>query len=188
MQRATIIGLATFIAAAVLTWGRRTFGARSVWFAFFTVWVPMTWLGTISRVAPPRLPASYHRLRAWERDGRIYERLGVTAAKAALRRGPLAVFNPQLHLPEQRTPERLEHLEQKMCEAEASHFMLMCANLGVAARVAARGHVRTAGWMMLFDALMNGYPVMLQRYNRALLHRRFSATAGDRGDRSAGRA
>ena len=26
---------------------------------------------------------------------------------------------------------------------------------------------------MLFDVLMNGYPVMLQRYNRALLYARF---------------
>jgi hypothetical protein len=30
---------------------------------------------------------------------------------------------------------------------------------------------------LLFDTLMNGYPVMLQRYNRALLQQRFPTAA-----------
>ena len=34
---------------------------------------------------------------------------------------------------------------------------------------------------MAFDVLLNGYPVMLQRYNRALLARRFGAPAATGG-------
>jgi hypothetical protein len=30
-----------------------------------------------------------------------------------------------------------------------------------------------AGFTLLFDIVLNGYPVMLQRYNRAMLARRF---------------
>lgn len=173
MRRAIVIGPATVAAVVLLTWGRRRFGAASGRFALLAVWVPMTWLGTISRVAQPRLPNSYHRLRAWECDGRVYERLGVRVAKNLLRRGPLAVFNPQLHLPARRTPEQLAHLEQKMKDAEASHAILLCATVGLAARSARRKRWRSAGSMLLFDAVMNGYPVMLQRYNRALLARRY---------------
>jgi hypothetical protein len=44
-------------------------------------------------------------LRAFDRDGRVYQRLGVRLVKLLLRRGPLAAFNPDLHLPAERTPE-----------------------------------------------------------------------------------
>lgn len=160
----------------MLAWGRRAFGPRSAIFAFLVVWVPMTWLGTVSRVAQPRLQASYHELRRFERDGRAYELVGVRTAKHLLRRGPLAFFNPDLHLPAERTPERLTHLEQRMMDAEASHSILFVATLGVVIHAASRRRWTAAGLTLLFDALLNGYPVMLQRYNRALLHRRFPAS------------
>jgi hypothetical protein len=177
VRRAIVIGPATLTAAALLGWGRRRFGATSARFGFLAVWVPMMWLGTISRVAQPRLPGWYHRLRPWEHDGVVYERLGVTAAKRLLRRGPLAVFNPQLHLPAERTPEQLARLEQKMEDAEASHVILLCATLGLAIYGAKRGRWRFVGSLLLADAAMNGYPVMLQRYNRTLLARRFGEAA-----------
>lgn len=60
-----------------------------------------------------------------------------------------------------------------MQDAEASHAILLGATLGLVADAARRRRWRSAGSMLLFDALMNGYPVMLQRYNRATLARRF---------------
>ena len=94
----------TVIAAVLLVWALRALGARNAWFAFLVVWVPMAWLGTVSRVVRPQLPGAYHDLHPFERDGRLYERLGVGLAKRLLRRGPLAVFNPDVHLPAERTP------------------------------------------------------------------------------------
>ena len=38
--------------------------------------------------------------------------------------------------------------------------------------------VSAAGWIVVFNLLANGYPVMLQRYNRALLHQCFEMAAG----------
>ena len=177
---------ATAIAAVLLVWAVRALGARSALFAFLVVWVPMAWLGTVSRFVRPRLPGAYHDLRPFETDGRVYERLGVGVAKRVLRRGPLAVFNPDLHLPAQRTPENLAHLDQRMRDAEASHGILFIALLGVVAHAAARGWWAAAGWTLLFDVLVNGYPVMLQRYNRARLSLRYSVspTAGPRHARS----
>lgn len=134
----------------------------------------MTWLGTVSRVVTPRLPARYHELRGFERDGaRVYELLGVRVVKALLRRGPLAAFNPDLHLPEEPTPERIAHLDRRMRDAEASHAILFVATLGLGAGARVRGWRTAARWTVLFDVLLNGYPVVLQRYNRALLARRF---------------
>ncbi len=157
----------------LVRWSLRAFGARSVWFAFLVVWLPMVWLGTMSRLAVPQLPERCHALRRFERDGHLYELLGVRLVKRLLRRGPFAVFNPELHLPTEKTPANLARLDQRMRDAEASHLILLVLTLGVIAHAATRSWWSAAGWTLLFNVVVNGYPVMLQRYNRALLHKRF---------------
>lgn len=168
-----LVTCSAVVPLALLAWALRAFGADSLWWAFLVVWVPMAWLGTISRVATPHLPAGWHRLRRFERSGRVYELLGVRVVKWLLRRGPLAVFNPHLHLPAERTPEHLARLEQRMKDAEASHAILLVLTLAVVANALAHGWWAAALWTVVFDLLLNGYPVLLQRYNRALLHTRF---------------
>jgi hypothetical protein len=175
VRKAFLLGGMTVIAVAMLVWSRQVFGARSAVFAFVVVWLPMAWLGIVSRFVRPRLPAGYHALHRLERDGRLYERLGVRLVKRMLRRGPLAVFNPDLHLPVEPTATSLSHLDQRMRDAEASHFILFVLTFGVVVHAAARGWWGAAGWTIVFDVLLNGYPVMLQRYNRTLLSRRFES-------------
>lgn len=174
------LGLAavTPLTVALLVAAYRTFGPYGVGFSFAIVWLPMMWLGTASRVVAPRLPERWHALRPFERDGRLYELLGVRLVKRLLRRGPLALWNPGLHLPAERTPEQLARLEQRMRVAEASHAVLLFLTLAWVAGVAARGQLEAAAWTLFFDVLVNGYPVMLQRYNRALLARRFGPPSG----------
>ena len=179
MGKSLFAAAVTVVAAAMLLFGVRLLGASSAAFAFLVVWVPMTWLGTVSRIFQPTLPPRYHELRDFERDPWLYELLGVRLVKRLLRRGPLAVFNPGLHLPAERSPERLAELEQRMKDAEASHVVLLVAILGVVINAAARGWWVAAGLTLLFDVLMNGYPVMLQRYNRVLLHARFPTMQAD---------
>jgi hypothetical protein len=165
----------TVVGTGLLVWGVATLDPDGVALSFLLVWVPMVWLGTLSRVAPPALPAWWHRLRPFEADGRVYELLGVRLAKRALRRGPMAAFNRHLHLPAERTPAQFARLDRRMRVAEASHTILFVATLGLVATAAANGWWDAVAWLLLFDVVMNGYPAMLQRYNRALLHRRFGA-------------
>lgn len=173
VRKISATAAAVIVAVVALVWARSALGAASGWFAFLVVWVPMVTVGSLSRVVQVRLPARYHELRRFERDGRLYELLGVRFAKLALRRGPLAVFNPQLHLPPDRTPAQLEHLAQRMRDAEASHAVLFVVMLPVVVHAAARGWWPAAALTLVFDVLMNLYPVMLQRYNRAGLAARF---------------
>jgi hypothetical protein len=177
MGRALAVVVATIAAAAVLLMGVRHLGAASGGFAFLIVWAPMAWLGIVSRFVHVRLPPRFHELRRFERRPRLYTVLGVRVVKRLLRRGPLAIFNPGLHLPVEKSPEQLARLEQTMKDAEASHFVLLVATLGVVINAAARGWWLAAALTLLFDVLLNGYPVMLQRYNRALLHDRFPMLA-----------
>jgi hypothetical protein len=167
-----IVGL-TAVGLALLLWALQVLGPRSAAFAFVVVWLPMTWLGTVSRLATPRLPERYHVLRRFENDGHVYELLGVRMAKRLLRRGPLSAFNPDLHLPSEPNVPNLLDLDQRMRDAEASHVILLVSTLAVVAHAAARGWWAAATWTLLFDVVVNGYPVALQRYNRALLHQRF---------------
>jgi hypothetical protein len=175
VRKAILLAGMTVVALALLVWSRQAFGARSAVFAFVVVWLPMAWLGVVSRFWRPRLPAGYHALHRLERDGHLYERVGVRLFKRLLRRGPLAAFNPDLHLPVEPTATNLTHLDQRMRDAEASHFILLVLTFGVVVHAAARGWWGAAAWTVVFDVLLNGYPVMLQRYNRALLGRRIEA-------------
>jgi hypothetical protein len=169
------IGLITVAVGVMLVWAYRAFGPQSVWFALAVVWLPMVWLGVVSRFVQPRLPRRFHRLRAFERDGgRCYELVGVRIAKRLLRRGLLAAFNPDLHLPREPDAARIVLLDQRMQDAEASHAILFVLTLVVVVNAIAHGWLVAAGATLLFDVLMNGYPVMLQRYNRALLARRYA--------------
>jgi hypothetical protein len=173
VERVAKATLATLVAARVLLGAHRRFGPDSRTYALIAVWAPMAWLGTVSHWFAIVLPDGWHRLRPIEADGRAYELLGVRAAKAALRRGPFAAFNPQLHLPTEPTPERLALLDRKMREAEASHALLLVGTAAATVHAHRCGRTTAARWMVLWNLLMNGYPVMLQRYNRALLHQRF---------------
>jgi hypothetical protein len=171
-SRALVIAGASVVAVGVLSWSWKVFDPRSRRFSFVVVWAPMAWLGTISRVVTPRLPERFHELRGWERDGaRLYELLGVRVVKALFRRGPIAAFNPHLHLPLERTPARIAQLDQRMRDAEASHAILFGATTGVALLALVRGWRSTSRWVMVWNVLLNGYPVMLQRYNRGRLTR-----------------
>lgn len=170
---AEVAAVSAAVVAALLTLARRRVGPGSARFALAVVWLPMTGLGTISHVVPFRLPAAWHRLRPVEIDGRFHERLGVPVAKRLLRRGPATLFNPGLRLPADPTPEGVEGLARRMCTAEAAHAVAGLGTLGVAAHAVLRGRWRAAAWTIGLDVVINGYPVLLQRYNRVLLRRRF---------------
>ncbi len=56
-----------------------------------------------------------------------------------------------------------------MCKTETGHFIIGSIVILMAGYALFKGWWETAGWLVLFDILINAYPVMLQRYNRARL-------------------
>ncbi len=172
-----ILVLAASATVMILDPAASALGASSAAFAVIVVWLPMVVLGTASHWITIRLPRRWHALRQWEADGRIYERLGVRVAKTLLRRGPFAAFNPRLHLPEQRSAAEVAALDSRMCEAEATHTILFILTSGVVVHAIARGWLVAAAVSAICNVVMNGYPAMLQRYNRVLLRRRFGPMA-----------
>jgi hypothetical protein len=174
MRKALVVVGMTVVVAVAAVWSWGAFGPRSAWFAFLAVWLPVAWFAVVGQAFRLRLPDRVYALRPVERDGRVYELLGVRYAKRLLRRGPLAVLAPALRLPAEPTPQALAQVEDRMREAEAVHGILLVATFAAVAAAASVGWWDAAGWLLLFDVLVNGYPTMLQRYNRALLARRFA--------------
>lgn len=82
--RFTTIALVTALTGGLLVWAYRGLGPQTVLFALAVVWLPMIWLGIVSRFVRPRLPRRFHRLRRFERDGgRLYELVGVRRSSGA---------------------------------------------------------------------------------------------------------
>jgi hypothetical protein len=176
LKVAAVVAL-TIAAVALLAWLARACGPRSVAFAGLIVWVIMCWVTLVIWAFPVRLPARTYDLRPFERDGRLYERLGVRVAKRLLRRGPLHVFNPKLHLPPVIDAQNLATLDAAMRNAETNHVIMFLIVVLVIAHALARGWWDAAAWTLVFNVLINAYPVMLQRYNRGRLADRYSSAA-----------
>ena len=103
--------------------------------------------------------------------GRIYEHLGICLFKKMVRRGPLSIFSRTFRLPNRAA---VLQLEKKMRSAEAIHVYSSFAILPLIGYSVPRNWWGAIGCLLLFNFLVNGYPIMLQRYNRIRLHKLFA--------------
>lgn len=157
----------TGIALALIVWTFLSFEFRSPMFAFLINWLVMSWVAIMGQfVTFPSLPSIWYAIKPFERSGRVYEQLGVALFKKIVRRGPFTVFSPALRFPAEKTASALSNLENEMRKAETSHtaifFMILLLNI----HPLIKGWFDAIAWLLLFNILFNGYPVMLQRYNR----------------------
>lgn len=159
--------LITGIAFALIYWTFTSFDHRSPIFAFLINWLMMSWVAILGQsVTFPSFAPSYYAVKTFEQSGKFYERLGVQLFKKLVRRGPLAVFSPTLRFPKERTVPALRRLEEEMQKAETSHVLIFLCILLLAGYALGKGWLDTFFWLLLFNIFLNGYPVMLQRYNR----------------------
>ena len=173
MRRLLLVVTAVGGGALTLWAAAAAVGVRSPLVAFLAVWIPMACFSLVGGPVTARMPERVFALRPWERRGRVYELLGVRVAKRLLRRGPLHVFAPSIRLPADPTPESLARLAGRMRQAETVHGVMAVATLPVAGYAAARGWWSSAAWVVAVDVVVNGYPAMLQRDNRARLEERW---------------
>jgi hypothetical protein len=155
------------IALALIVWTFVSFEFRSLIFAFLINWLIMSWAAIMGQfVTFPSFPADYYEIKPFEQSGRVYEWLGVPFFKKIVHRGPFSVFSPTLRFPAQRTEPALRTLERDMRKAETSHLVIFFIILLLVGYALIKGWPDAVGWLLLFNILFNGYPVMLQRYNR----------------------
>lgn len=161
---AATIASSFFIALSV-----GSLGFRSLISAFVVNWFVMAWIGAVALVTNISLPSPYYAIRPFERTGQIYERVGIRRVRRLLRRGPLSIFSQTLRLPKEKTVPALLNLDNEMRRAEAVHVLAFIFMLVLAGYAAVNGWFDAVTWILLFDILINIYPIMLQRYNRIKL-------------------
>jgi hypothetical protein len=117
-----------------------------------------------------RLPAApwYFRLRAIDREW-VYEALGIRPFKQLMRSRLYRRVNPHFRLSGGKGS--LDELLGVMRFAEGAHALAFMVAAVFAAAAVGMGWFDLAAWLMLFNVLLNAYPVMLQRYNRIRLDR-----------------
>ena len=150
----------------LIAWSVDSFGFRSPIFAFLLNWLVMAWIAIVGQVIHLSFPSAYYDIRPFEQAGQVYERVGIRLFKKLVRRGPFTIFSPTLRFPPEKTASALRKLESEMRKAETGHtliFILMWLFVGYAVL---NGWLDAVVWILFFNILINGYPIMLQRYNR----------------------
>jgi hypothetical protein len=168
---------ASAVLVAGLWWSAVSLDFRSLVFALVANWLIVAWVALIGPAIRWRLPGGYLRLRAWERDGRLYRRLGVPAFGTLIRRTPLRVLSPDIYL--RGRPGRLTTVLALSGRAEAVHVWIFLLALPLVLYAVARGWWDAAVWLLLVNALLNLYPVMQQRMIRGRLERTLARTRSD---------
>ena len=167
--RIILILAATLAAIYLILWSLDSFGWDNPFLAFLINWLTMSWVAIVGQVINVILPARYYEIKAFEWTGQVYERLGIRLFKQLVRRGPLSLFNPNLRFPKEKTIPALQHLDDQMRKAETAHLFIFILMLIFSGYALIKGGPAAMGWMLGFNILINGYPIMLQRYNRIKL-------------------
>ena len=163
-----LTGTALIVSFAVtLVWGVRAYG-RSIVFAFGINWVLILWaILFASNVVRLRLPAQYYATRPFEKVGRVYDLLGVRWYRRALRPVLWSVSPTLLRA----QPAARETMIEGTKDAETGHLFILVVIAAITVWALTSGWWDTAGWLLLFNLLHNGYPVLSMRQLRARLTR-----------------
>ena len=169
LKKLLLFTVATVAAIALILWTWGSWGFRSPVSAFLVNWLMMSWMAVVGQVVHLSFAPWYYRVKPFERTGQVYERLGIRLFKKLVRRGPLSICSPTLRLPKEKTVSALQGLLNEMRKAETGHALIFVLVLFFVGYMLLEGWLDAVAWTLLFNILINGYPIMLQRYNRIKL-------------------
>jgi hypothetical protein len=167
--------LMAVLTVAALLWSL-SISRRSVAFAFAINWALMGFAFVAWMIVPIRLGRGYYRVRTIERSGRLYEALGVRLFQRVLRRSGL--HGPRPFPGYVRGPAGAASLVAATCGSETAHLLIFVVVSALAVDAALREWWDTAGWLVVFNVLLNAYPVLSLRYVRVRAERLFGACDG----------
>jgi hypothetical protein len=170
-KKSAVLLSATVGAAFLAFWALGAYGFGSPIFALLINWLAMSWVAIIGQVVPISLPAGFYEIKAFERTGWIYECLGIRFFKKLVRRGPLSIFSPTLRQPQNRSIKTFRFLDQEMRKAETAHLLIFLLMLLLVSSALLGRWYGAMGWILGFNLVFNGYPIILQRYNRIKLQK-----------------
>jgi hypothetical protein len=144
-------------------------GRHPLTFAFSLTWLIMAFVAAATSRIFVRLDPERFRLARWEREGRIYDRVGLGAVRWVLRHTPLGWLNPNIKV--RAGWSDMDRLLRDMNAVEGVHILAAGVSLAVAVFFALAGQAVVGMWLVVLTILFNVYPVMLQRWNRGRIFR-----------------
>ena len=151
------------VAVVAIAWGIEM-ARRSVAFALL---VNVAYMGVaylLWMLLPLRFPDGYYHVLPFERSGRLHDALGIRGFQRVLRR-------PSLRL-NTKEPDAPVRLAAATIGPETAHALIFVVVTVLAVDTALRrGWWDTAAWLLLFNVLLNAYPVLSLRAVRARMER-----------------
>ncbi len=163
-QRAGVLITATTAIAVALVQFAHQVGVRSVPFALFINGFLLLWAVVVQRALRLSFGELYYRCKPFEQSGRLYRLLGVHIFKRLMVSRVWRAFNRDFRYAGRQGG--LAAWKQVTLDAETAHALVFVLILLFTGYVVGKGWVDTSGWLLLFNIPINGYPVLLQRYNR----------------------
>lgn len=117
----------------------------------------------------PFMSAYFHE-KTWERNGKIYEILGVNFFRKLLVWIGWEKLNKKSN-PIEKNTQALRHLHYRTKQSEVGHIIIMLIVLGFNFVVAFRFGIGESVYLLVLNVILNIYPIFLQRYNRPRLNR-----------------
>jgi hypothetical protein len=163
---------ATLIVASVIIWVLKTYGFRSVSFALLANFMLLDWVAVVSMLITKErrfyLPQKYYKTKSFEKRGHIYKYVGVHYFKKLVAKGFLANL-ASIRFDGKRA--LIDSYYRETQWGELLHlFMFVIIDL-LALYALVQGWYNAILNLMFFNLLLNGYPVLLQRYNRFRLEK-----------------
>jgi hypothetical protein len=173
-----LLGLAVATVSLLLLYLNITSGAFSIGLNFAL----MFWFTILEAQFKPALDSPYFDAHPFEKQGKIYRWLGVEWYRAILLKIGWETIRQQ-QTPINKSHQHLQAYERATRVSEMGHLLIGIVVLLVTGYVMVTHSVLAARWLILSNILLNGYPVLLQRYTRPRLRRllaRFGAAATSR--------
>jgi hypothetical protein len=169
---------ATAMMALSVVWLNQVDGFWSWASALCAMWFVVVWISSLHLLIRLQLPEWYFQAKGFEESTRVYELFGVLLIRQLVRRGPLHILAPEYHYSGRR--ESIPRLLLEARIAETIHVIALLGSFMLVAYALFMGRLVAAGWLLVFNVLINIYPVMLQRYNRLRLQRLLTRMAQSR--------
>ena len=163
---------ATLIVVIVIIWVLKTYGFSSVSFALLANFMLLDWVAVVSMLLTEErrfyLPQKYYKAKPFEKRGQIYRWVGVHYFKKLVAKGFLANL-ASIRFKGKRA--LIDSYYRETQWGELLHlFMFVIIDL-LALYALVQRWFDAILYLMFFNILLNGYPVLLQRYNRFRLEK-----------------
>lgn len=162
-----LIWIATIASSMFLAYWMRV---QSLAFAWALNFLLMFWVSIFVETQTAALSSAYYAPREWERKGNVYEYVGIHLFRRLLVIIGWEKLNKKSN-PIEKNARTLEHNLLRTKKSELGHLIIFLIVVGISMLVITKGGLRDAMWLIIFNIVLNLYPVLLQRYNRPRIER-----------------